>query len=320
MLFRLAEGVPAEFARSALSIGNFDGVHSGHRALMQRVVAVARENALIPAVLTFDPHPLRVLAPDRAPKLLTTLERRAELLQDLGIEAVVALEFTPELSRLSPREFVRQILVEKLHARAVLVGDNFRFGHRAAAGTPELREFGSQYGFTVEIVPAVTWRGRPVSSSEIRRLIQNGDVALAGRMLLRPYALQGTVVPGQGIGSKQTVPTLNLQTNAEVLPATGVYVTCTTEASTGRTWPSVTNIGYRPTFGGDKLTIETFLLKPLEGATPKEIRVEFLRRLRGERKFETPEALKTQILRDVQRAEKYFRLAGSLYLKKSSQR
>ena len=295
------------FGPSALTIGNFDGVHAGHREILRRVVALARERGWKPAVLTFDPHPARIVAPERAPRLLTTPEERSRLMREEGIEQVLILPFTRELAGFSPERFVREIVVERLEARAVLVGDNFRFGHLHAGDTRLLAELGLRYEFLVEAVPAIRMRGRVVSSSEVRRLIEAGSVALAGRLLGRPYTLEGEVVAGQGIGSKQTVPTLNLAATAEVMPARGVYVTRTTDAAGGRRWISVTNIGTRPTFGGDSVTVETFLLDPLEGGSPRAIRVEFLRRLREERRFEDAAALKAQILRDVARAQAYFR-------------
>jgi riboflavin kinase/FMN adenylyltransferase len=294
------------FGPSALTIGNFDGVHAGHRAILRRVVALARERGWKPSVLTFDPHPARIVAPERAPRLLTTPEERVRLMREAGIEQVLILPFTRELAGFSPERFVREIVVERLEARAVLVGDNFRFGHEHAGDTRLLAELGRRYGFLVEAVPAVRMRGRVVSSSEVRGLIEAGNVSLAARLLGRPYALAGEVVSGQGIGSKQTVPTLNLAPAAEVLPARGVYITRTTDAETGRRWNSVTNIGTRPTFGGDSVTVETFLLDPLDGESPRAIRVEFLRRLREERRFEDAAALKRQILRDVGRAQTYF--------------
>ncbi len=292
---------------AAVTIGNFDGVHCGHRHIMRRVVEIARENDWRAVVLTFDPHPTRLVAPDRAPRLLTTLERRRELMVGQGIDEVVILPFTAEVARLTPEEFVKQILVDQLGARAVLVGDNFRFGNRAAGNTGTLRELGSKYGFTTETVHAIRRHNRVVSSSEIRRLVETGKVSLACRMLGRPFALEGTIVPGHGVGSKQTVPTLNLKTDAEVLPARGVYITRTFDLQAEREWNSITNVGYRPTFGGETLTIETFLLIKLVGQPPVEIRLEFLRRVRDERKFESPEALRSQILKDVARAQAYFR-------------
>jgi riboflavin kinase/FMN adenylyltransferase len=291
-----------------LTIGNFDGFHAGHCHLIRRVVALANQRGCISAAVTFDPHPMRLVAPDRAPRLLTTPHQRAALMRALGIDEVVILPFTKELACLSPEEFVKQILVDRLHACMVLVGENFRFGHRAQGHTDTLRELGAKYGFEVETVGAVQRRGCVVSSSEIRRLLEAGNVAKAGRLLEGCFALEGKVVPGQGIGAKQTVPTLNLQTESEVLPATGVYITRTSGLHSNRFWESITNVGYRPTFNGDSLTIETFLLSPLIGDTPAEIRVEFLRRVRDERKFESPADLKAQILKDVACAQKYFRL------------
>jgi riboflavin kinase / FMN adenylyltransferase len=295
------------FGPSALTIGNFDGVHAGHREILRRVVELARERGWKPSVLTFDPHPARVVAPERAPRLLTTPEERARLMREAGIEQVLILPFTRELAGFSPERFVREIVVERLEARAVLVGDNFRFGHQHSGDTRLLEELGRRDGFLVEAVPAIRMRGRVVSSSEVRRLIEAGNVALAARLLARPYALAGEVVAGQGIGSKQTVPTLNLAPAAGVQPACGVYITRTTDPEAGRRWNSVTNIGTRPTFDGESVTVETFLLDPLTGASPRGIRVEFLRRLREERRFDDAAALKRQILRDVGRAQTYFR-------------
>jgi riboflavin kinase/FMN adenylyltransferase len=307
MIFRSLAEVPADFGPCAITIGNFDGVHRGHRQIMQRVADVARENGWKSAVLTFDPHPTKLVAPDRAPRLLTTPEQRAQLILGQGIGQVLILPFTAEIAKLTPEEFVSEILVGKLQARAVLVGDNFRFGHRAAGDARMLRDLGQTYGFETEIMGAIAWRKRIISSSEIRRLIEAGDVSLAARMLGRPYALEGAVVPGEGVGSKQTVPTLNLDTPAEVLPKTGVYVTRTRDGKSSREWPSITNVGHRPTFDGHRLTIETFLLSGLDGPAPARITVEFLRWVREERKFPSPEALKAQIMRDVGRAQAYFR-------------
>ncbi len=307
MIYRSVAEVPASFGPCAITIGNFDGVHNGHRQIMQRVRAIARENGWKSAVLTFDPHPTKLVAPARAPRLLTTPEERACLIQEQGIEEVLILPFTRETAALTPEEFVQQILAATLKARAVLVGDNFRFGNRAAGDARTMEELGHKHGFSTEIVKAITWRGRVISSSEIRRFIEAGDVSLACRLLGRPYALRGTVIHGEGIGSKQTVPTLNLATEAEVLPKSGVYITRTHDVKASRNWPSITNVGYRPTFNGHGLSIETFVLSDLDANTPKEISVELLRWVREERKFENAEALKAQILRDVGRAKAYFR-------------
>ena len=308
-IYRSLAEVPEDFGPSALTIGNFDGVHAGHRRIMRRVRVVAEERGLAPSVLTFEPHPARVVAPSRVPRLITTPEQRCALVESEGIRQVLILPFTYALAQLSAEEFVKSILVDRLGARAVLVGDNFRFGHKQAGNTVVLAELGRRYGFTTEIIPAITVRGRMVSSSVIRGLIEGGSVARAARMLEQAYALEGEVVAGFGVGAKVTVPTLNLATHGDLMPAAGVYITHTRDAEDGRTWPSITNVGYRPTFDGRRLTVETYLLDPLEGGPPRRIRVEFLRRVREERRFESPEALKEQILRDVARARAWFRRA-----------
>ncbi|MCL4401997.1 MAG: bifunctional riboflavin kinase/FAD synthetase [Acidobacteria bacterium] len=302
----LAEA-PSDFGPSALTIGNFDGVHAGHRHIFRRVRETAEERGLKASVLTFDPHPTRVVAPARAPRLMTTPEQRCALMAEEGIEQALILPFNHDVAQLEAAQFVKEILVDKLGARAVLVGDNFHFGHRAGGNAALLRKLGRVHGFTTEIVPAVSVRGRMVSSSSIRQLLEAGKVARAARLLGRPHALEGIVVPGHGIGSRQTVPTLNLAPGTELLPCEGVYITRTRDLDDGRMWPSITNIGRRPTFNGGDLTVETFLIEPLEGAPPRHIHVELLRRVREERKFAGAEDLKRQILRDVERARAYFR-------------
>jgi len=309
-VYRSHNQAPEDFGPSALTVGNFDGVHIGHRGILRQVRALANARGWKASVLTFDPHPTRIVAPARTPKLLTTPERRVELMQSEGVEQVFTLAFTPELAQLSPEQFVKKFVVDQLGARAVLVGENFRFGHRQAGNAQTLGELGRKYGFETRIVAAVTCRGRIVSSSGIRDLIEKGRVSLAARFLTAPYALDGQVIAGRGVGSKQTAPTLNLATPAEVIPGRGVYVTRTRDLGGGREWSSVTNVGYRPTFGEDgRLSIETFLLDPLAGEAPRHIRVEFLWRIRDERKFESAEALKAQIFRDARAAERYFRRA-----------
>jgi riboflavin kinase/FMN adenylyltransferase len=307
-IYRSLAEVPGDFGPSALTIGNFDGVHYGHRKILQRVKTLADAHGWKPSALTFDPHPTRVVAPERTPPLLTSPGERAHLMCEEGIEQVLILPFTQEVAQLSPEEFVTHLVVGKMGARAVLVGDNFRYGHRHAGDVELLKQLGHKLGFETEIVPAISCRGRIVSSSGIRELIRAGRVAMAARFLTHPYGLDGRVVAGRGVGSKQTVPTLNLATEAEVLPASGVYVTRTRDLEARREWNSITNVGYRPTFGkSDELSIETFLLDPLEGEAPSNIRVEFLHRVREERKFDSPEVLRHQILKDVGAAQRFFR-------------
>jgi riboflavin kinase/FMN adenylyltransferase len=306
-IYRSLRDIGPEARPCAVTIGNFDGVHVGHRRIFRRVVELGSERGWVPSVLTFEPHPTQVVAPERAPKLLTTPDQRYELMREEGIEQVFALPFDRDFSLLTPLDFVKRVLVDALGARAVLVGENFRFGNLAAGDVKTLRQLGSEYGFSTEVVPSITLRGRMVSSTEVRRLAMEGEISAANRMLGRAFSLEGEVVRGRGIGSKQTVPTLNLSTQAEVLPANGVYITRTFDLESNRSWPSITNVGYRPTFAGDDLTVETFLLAPLKDRAPDRIRIEFLRRVREERKFESPELLKQQILRDVSRAQRYFR-------------
>jgi riboflavin kinase/FMN adenylyltransferase len=307
LAWRSLDEIPPGFGPSAVTVGNFDGVHVGHARILQRVIGIARERGFTSVALTFDPHPTRIVAPERAPRLLTTISARLELFEQAGIDRVLVLPFTPEVARLSPEEFVRCVLVDKLKARAVVVGENFRFGHQHAGDVRVLAELGRCFGFAVEIIPPVVCRGQVVSSSLIRRWIAEGAVSRAARLLGRPFAVQGRVVHGHGVGARQTVPTLNLAPETEMIPARGVYATSTLDPDSGRRWPSVTNVGFRPTFGGTELSIETFLLRPLDGPDPKRISVEFWHRIRDERKFPTPEDLRRQILRDAAAAEKFLR-------------
>jgi riboflavin kinase / FMN adenylyltransferase len=313
-IFRAAAEVPADFGPSIVTIGNFDGVHAGHRRIMRRVAALARERGSIPVVVTFDPHPARILAPDRAPKLLMTVGQRLRNLEAEGIEAVYAIPFSFEFAKLTPEEFVARILARTLRARVVLVGEDFRFGHRQAGNLATLRDLGQRFGFTLDPVAVIARRGQRISSTAIRRLVVEGFVSRACRMLGAPFAIEGVVVKGQGIGSKQTVPTLNLAPLNEVLPKTGVYVTRTLDLNSGIRWNSITNVGYRPTFDGHELTVETFLLDPLVSVQPERIEVSFLFRLRDERKFESSEALKSQILRDVAVANRLHRRLAKFHM------
>jgi riboflavin kinase/FMN adenylyltransferase len=300
------------FGPSALTIGNFDGVHAGHRVLLRTAAQIAQARGWKPSVLTFNPHPARIVAPARAPRMITSFERRAELMAEEGIQQVMLLPFTRDVSLWSPEYFVEHLLVGRLGVKAVVVGDDFHFGHKQAGDRRLLEELGIQHGFEVVLVPPVEVRGQRVSSSLVREMVGAGRVARAARLLTKPFELQGRVVSGHGVGSKQTVPTLNLEPDSEVLPLSGVYVTRTRDLDRERRWESITNVGTRPTFDGDALTIETFLLQPLEPPAPERIRVEFLWRVRDERKFASAEDLKAQILRDVQRAQRIHRATSPL--------
>jgi riboflavin kinase/FMN adenylyltransferase len=308
----LAHGLDetAQFRPSVITIGKFDGVHAGHRHLIRQVLEEARRRDAVPTVLTFDRHPASVLAPDRAPLPLLSLEERCARIAGAGIEQLLVLPFTLEVARMTPEEFVASCLRDALRTRAVLVGSDFRFGHAQSGNPAVLGELGRSYGFDVVLIDAFQLRGHIVSTSAVRQRIEDGNVSLACRLLGQPYSVSGTVVRGQGIGSKQTVPTLNLEPPAVQLPRDGVFITRTFDLDAARQWKSITNVGIRPTFSGEARTIETFLLDPLEGPPPERIRVDLLRRVRDEKKFAGPEELKQQIFRDVGRAKTYFRRSG----------
>jgi riboflavin kinase/FMN adenylyltransferase len=301
------DAAQGRFGPCAVTIGNFDGVHRGHQALLKTTCDYASQHQLHPAVLTFHPHPAVFVAPHRVPELICSLEDRIRLLTEAGAQRILVLPFNEHLAQFSPQEFVSQIIVKGLHARAVIVGENFRFGHRQTGTTKTLEELGAAHEFAAHFLPSVSYRGRVVSSSTIRKCIDAGNVSLAGRLLGRCFFLQGDIVKGHGIGSQQTVPTLNLAPpKGQIIPR-GVYITETSEPSTGRLWPSITNAGTRPTFDGNELTVETFLLEPLDGPTPTHIQVRFRRFIRHEQYFADAAALKAQILRDVGRAKAFWR-------------
>jgi riboflavin kinase/FMN adenylyltransferase len=291
---------------SVLAIGNFDGIHLGHQAILRAVEQRAIETGCVATGLTFDPSPRRVLKPEAAPQRLSTSAQRMDWFGMVGLEAAVVMPFTLELARLSPEDFVDQILVRDLQVRAVLVGENFHFGHRQAGDVKLLRELGMRKGFDVVVIPPVVFRGEIVSSTCIRKSISEGDVAYAARLLGRPFVLTGEVVKGAGIGSRFTFPTLNLVPEQEILPAQGVYVTRTLIDGESQTRRSVTNIGMRPTFNGSGVTIETHLLNFSEEIQPKRIEVHFWKRLRAEKKFSGPDELRTQIGKDIANADRFF--------------
>ena len=311
-LYRSLEEIPADFGPSVVTIGNFDGVHCGHRKILELAKRLAQRHGWRTATLTLDPHPLQVVAPERAPRLMTTIEQRREVLESLGVDAMVVLPFTAEFSKQSPEEFVEQVLVLGLRCACVVVGQNFRFGHRHAGDIDTLEELGRRFGFVTEAVGPLRMGGQTVSSSRIRAAVAAGRTDVARRLLGRPFELAGEVVPGRGIGSKSTAPTLNLSPRADLWPANGVYISETRELSAPRRWRSVTNVGVRPTFGDGDRVVETHLLEPLGGSSPAAIGVSFLRRLRDERSFESSEALREQIYRDIAESERYFRLRDKI--------
>jgi phosphoribosyl 1,2-cyclic phosphate phosphodiesterase len=291
---------------SVIAIGNFDGIHLGHQRVLEYTMNLAKEIGAVATALTFEPPPLKVLRPDLAPLRISTNQQRMEWFGAIGMEAAVVLPFTMELAQCAPDDFVDEILVEQLQVRAVVVGDNFRFGHRQAGDVKFLRELGMKDGFEVIVHTPVIIDGQVVSSTLIRKQISEGDVTGAARLLGRPFALTGEVVSGTGTGRKFTFPTLNLKPDQELLPAKGVYITRTVLEGETSSHRSVTNVGLRPTFNGTGLTVETHLLDYSGNFAPKSIEVRFWKKLRDEKKFSGPEELRAQIAKDITRANQFF--------------
>jgi riboflavin kinase / FMN adenylyltransferase len=307
-VIRKLDDLPSEGPRAIATIGNFDGVHLGHRALMIDLVERCRFVAGVPAVVTFQPHPLQVLAPGNAPRQIQTLPQKLATLERLGIRRVVVIPFDRKLARMSARDFAVGILWERVGASEVYVGPNFAFGHRREGSFNLLKEIGEEKGFFVGKIPQVQFRGSRVSSTAVRQALMAGQVALARRLIGRPFSLCGRVVHGTATGdARLAIPTANLDTPNELIPRGGVYVTATTWG--GRRYRSVTNFGVRPTVtgAGAPLSIETHLLDFRGDLYGQQINVEFLAHLRDERRFAGLDALAAQIGKDVARARRYFR-------------
>lgn len=308
-VFHHLEEVPADFGPTILSVGNFDGVHRAHQAVLAEVVQRAKQRGARSLAVTFEPHPTRILRPDVAPKLITPLPRKLELLGATGLDATLVLPFSRDLSLTTPREFAETILARRLRALEVHEGANFHFGHKAEGDVRRLAEYGREAGFEVTIYPEMKIRGDKVSSSRVRELLRQGRVARARQLLGRVFSLVSTPGRGRGYGHKYTVPTINLSQYGELVPGDGVYVTRT--RINGECFDSVTNAGYRPTFEHESFAVESHLLNfhPLELTAQTEVELFFMYRLRGEIKFPSVEALREQIAHDVRRARHYFHLA-----------
>jgi riboflavin kinase/FMN adenylyltransferase len=290
---------------TVVTFGVFDGMHIGHQKIMTTVVERARQLGVTPTVVTFDPHPRLVLRPETAPPLLQTLSQRIEIMAQMGIQQVVILPFTLDLAATPAETFLERYIFGQLDAQELYLGKGAAFGHQRR-GTIELaRDLARRLGRRAVEVEEVRLRGHRVSATMIRRLLKAGRVNLARRMLGRPYEITGHVVKGQGRGHELLVPTANLNVENAVLPAPGVYITL---VALGQQWHrSVTNVGYRPTFGGNSvLMVEPHLLGWQGNLLGERVRLRFLHRLRSEKRFDAPEELKHQIERDCQRAARYF--------------
>ncbi len=288
-----------------LALGNFDGLHRGHMKIIDRVRRRAGERAGTPAAMTFDPHPPRVLRPDKAPPLLMTKEQKIEALSRSGMQGIAVVRFTPALSQWDPETFVRAVLVEWLHVVEVWVGANFLFGHDRAGNYSALRTLGARYGFRAEKIDPVRYKDFVVSSTRVRRLLAEGRVDEAAALLGHHYFIDGRVARGAGRGRELGFPTANLETANELVPPAGVYAT--TATIDGVLQPSVTNIGLRPTFGDvDRITIETHVLDHSPDLYDRTLRLSFVQRLRDERAFADADALKAQIDADCRGARRLF--------------
>ncbi|OPY10672.1 MAG: Riboflavin biosynthesis protein RibF [Syntrophaceae bacterium PtaB.Bin038] len=301
-VIRGLDQIPPRYECSVVTIGNFDGIHLAHQRLLREVAAEAARRKCSGVVLTFEPHPQKVLHPERRPfYLLTTLEEKLKLIGGLGIDAVILIEFTPEFARTTADVFVREILWERLRLVKLLIGHDTAFGNRKTGNESFLRSMGKELGFDVEAIEGVQVEGVLVSSTSVRHALLEGDVRRAMKLLGRPYNLSGTVVKGYRRGSEIGVPTANIASEKELIPAQGVYAV--TARMEGRRHPGVLNIGYSPTFGDNRLTVEVHLLDfPREELYGKPIEVFFIDRIRDEVKFESPKELVRQIERDIERA------------------
>jgi riboflavin kinase/FMN adenylyltransferase len=318
---QLAELSP-EYGPSVATIGNFDGVHRGHRWVIAEVVERARSLGVRSIAITFDPHPVRVIRPDITVPLITPLPQKLEMFAATGVDAVLILPFTEELSHMTARTFATDVLQQRLHVTELHEGENFRFGYQAEAGIESLEALGRELGFGVRVYAPRSIRGHAISSSRIRQLIAEGNVSQVRALLGRPFAIDSTPASGRGYGTRYTVPTINLAPYAELLPANGVYITSLTVGSgdssetgaSSETFDAVTNVGNRPTFGADSFTVESHLLNfhPIELNEQTPLRLTFLRRLRAEMRWPNPEALREQIGRDVSTAKRYFSLCRSV--------
>ncbi len=301
-IIRGIEAIRKQARGAVVTLGNFDGVHLGHQKILNRVCTLSEELHVPSMAITFDPHPIKVIAPDRAPKQLTDTDKKADLLRRYGIDKVLVINFTREFGAMKPEDFVRDILVAKLGVKAIVVGSGYSFG-KARRGTTEfLRRQGYKYGFKVYVVRHARVLNKVVSSTRIRVVIANGNVAKATHLLGRPYTFKGTVVTGAGRGEKiLSTPTANIETTAEVLPGDGVYAVRALIGG-GRPLDAVANIGNNPTFNNKTRTFEVHVLDFSSDLRGDEMEVRFIKRLRGEVKFPSPEALKAQIVKDIAEA------------------
>ncbi len=298
--WRGLDGIPYGWGRCVVTIGVFDGVHRGHQEIIGRAVERARDTGLPSVVLTFDPHPSEVVRPGSHPPVLTSGRRKAEIFTAMGVDVLCVLPFTLEFSRLGPAEFVHEALVERLHSAAVVVGENFRFGHRAAGDVEMLRSLGTNFGFTAEGVPLLRDDDVTISSTYVRACVDAGEVRQAAIALGRDHRLDGIVIRGDGRGRQLGYPTANVHTEPyAAVPADGVYAGRVVLGD--RRMPAAISVGTKPTFEGRERAVEPYVLDFDEDIYGDEIGVEFTTRLRGQERYDRIEDLVAEIDQDVQR-------------------
>jgi riboflavin kinase/FMN adenylyltransferase len=307
-IFRSLSEIPSGFGPTVATIGNFDGVHRGHQKVIHEVITRAQELNAGSLAVTFDPHPARILHPESRRPLITPLSQKLELLAETGLNAALVLPFNEELAHTTARDFAQKTLKDRLKVIELHEGDNFRFGYRAEADVESLDALGHELGFGVVIDSPQILRGAAISSTRIRQLVSAGDVSGARSLLGRPFSIVSRPASGRGYGTRYTVPTINLAPYDELIPAIGVYITTLTV--NGERFQAVTNVGNRPTFGEDSFTIESHILNfhPVDLSDQTPIHLSFLKRLRDEIRWPSPEALREQIGQDVRRAQRYFSL------------
>ncbi|HME43621.1 MAG TPA: bifunctional riboflavin kinase/FAD synthetase [Syntrophorhabdales bacterium] len=296
--------LPVKFPNPVLTIGNYDGVHVGHRTIIEITKGKAREMGGTSMLMTFHPHPLHVLRPDKELPSITPLEEKKRLIEEAGVEVLLIVPFTEEFSHFTPEDYVKDILVRRLDIKGLVVGYDFRFGRGGRGDIEGMKKYAEAYGFFVEVVSAVTIGGEKVGSNKIRRLLQSGDIDRANLLLGRPYMVSGKVIRGEGRGRAFGFPTINLKTDFDLVPPNGVYISQVVIGN--QTLQSATNIGCNPTFGGQERTIETFIFDYGGELYGKDVRLFFHVKLREEVRFESVSELRQQIERDVIAAREYF--------------
>ena len=299
---------PIKFPNPVLTIGNYDGVHIGHRTIIEITKGKAREIDGTPMLMTFNPHPMHVLRPEKELPSITPLEEKKRLIEEAGIAVLVLVPFTIEFSQITPEAYVRDILIGTLGINGLVVGYDFRFGKGGRGDIEGMKRLAQNYGFFVEVVSPVTIGGEKVGSNKIRKLLQTGEIDKANVLLGRPYMISGKVVHGEGRGRAFGFPTINVKTDFDLVPPNGVYIS---EVEVGgKRFQSATNIGHNPTFGGHERTIESFILDYDGELYDKEVRLFFHVKMREEVRFENVTELRQQIERDVSTARDYFARTG----------